>query len=409
MVPYIILFSLIIIYLFFLAYIKVKYGFWSFQPVFHVYDFKYMIWPPGIINHHLPSHDNKFLNFRNINTTVFQELSDIKVNKFIQFIQLHYLQNKDNIYKPVLQTVAPYFKTYDAFSFCTFYNDKELLIDLKKGTTIETDIIKGVITSRPIHVFIHGVNNSGDSVTAGNGTEFYAYYIDYLCVDKAHRKKGIAQQLIQTHQYNQSHLNKNIVVSLFKREDELTAIVPLCVYSTYGFPVLKWEKPRPMHPQYKCVQITAQTFHLLRDFLISNRHQFDIVIMVEYANILELIKTQNIFVYAVMNGDHIYFVYFYRKTCIFIEKGMEVLSCFSTVNGEPSLADEFIQGFKTSFWKTAEKYHFGYAAIENISHNYKIIENLEKKTTPHIISPTAYYFYNFAYKTFEPSKVLIIN
>ena len=34
-----------------------------------------------------------------------------------------------------------------------------------------------------------------------------------------------------------NEINKNIVVSLFKREDELTGIVPLCVYSTYGFPV----------------------------------------------------------------------------------------------------------------------------------------------------------------------------
>ena len=31
------------------------------------------------------------------------------------------------------------------------------------------------------------------------------------------------------------------------------------------------------------------------------------------------------------------------------------------------------------------------------------------KTKPSIISPTAYFFYNFAYLTFKPEKVLIIN
>lgn len=401
MIPYIILLTIIILYVCYLAYIKVKYGFWSFQPVFHVYDFKYMIWPPGIINHSLPSKESKYLNFRDIETTVFSELSDIKRNKFIHFIQQHYLQNKDNVFTPNEQTVVPYFKTYDAFSFCTIYYDKELVIDLKKGTTIETDLIKGVITSRPVHIHIHGVE----------GADFYAYYVDYLCVNKAYRKKGIAQQLIQTHQYNQSHLNKNIVVSLFKREDELSAIVPLCVYSTYGFPVVTWEKPRAMHPKFKCVLITSQTFYLLRDFLISttNGHLFDITIMVEYANILELIKTNNIFIHVVMLGDDICFAYFYRKTCIFIEKGMEVLSCFATVNGEPALTNDFIHGFKVTFWSTAEKHHFGYAAIENISHNDTIIQNLQHKTKPQIVSPTAYYFYNFAYKTFNANRVFIIN
>ena len=45
---------------------------------------------------------------------------------------------------------------------------------------------------------------------------------------------------------------------------------------------------------------------------------------------------------------------------------------------------------------------------ENISHNNTIIDNLCIKTTPLIVSPTAYFFYNFAYRTFSSTKVLII-
>ena len=43
--------------------------------------------------------------------------------------------------------------------------------------------------------------------------------------------------MIQTHEYNQSHKNKNICVSLFKREEELTGIIPLTIYKTYCFPL----------------------------------------------------------------------------------------------------------------------------------------------------------------------------
>jgi hypothetical protein len=69
----------------------------------------------------------------------------------------------------------------------------------------------------------------------------------------------------------------------------------------------------------------------------------------------------------------------------------------------------FIHGYKIIFWKIAEKYNFGYAAIENVSHNYIIINNIMLKTKPHVISPTAYFFYNFAYNRFKPEKTLIIN
>jgi hypothetical protein len=34
----------------------------------------------------------------------------------------------------------------------------------------------------------------------------------------------------------------------------------------------------------------------------------------------------------------------------------------------------FIHGFKISFWETAEKNYFGFAVIENISHNDLIIK-----------------------------------
>jgi hypothetical protein len=226
-------------------------------------------------------------------------------------------------------------------------------------------------------------------------------------VDKSRRKKGIAQELIQTHHYNQRNLNKNTVVSLFKREDELTAIVPMCVYSTYGFKVDTWTKPLDFSGEYTLLEINAQNFRFIYDFMKTNGEKFDIIINTETANLLELMKTKNVFIYAVLCDDTIISCYFYRKSCTQIEKGMEVLSCFASICDCEE--DIFIQGFKISFWKISAENYFGFAAIENISHNNIIINNIMLKTPPLIISPTAYFFYNFAYPTFKPVKVLIIN
>ena len=102
--------------------------------------------------------------------------------------------------------------------------------------------------------------------------------------------------------------------------------------------------------------------------------------------------------------------YFFRKSCVFVDTDLEVLSCFASINNYHETNNEiFIRGFKISFWKIAEANKFGYSAIENISHNNVIIDNLRIKTIPLIVSPTAYFFYNFAYRTFSSTKVLIIN
>lgn len=393
---YILFFGAIIIFLIYI-YIRLKYGFWVVQPVFHVYDIGYMIHSPGIINHYLPE-KNKYTNFKNIETIVYSEMSDIKLQRFIHLVKLNYLKNKDNIFSPKLENITPYFIGHNANPFISFYNEENLMVDLKKGTTISDPKVIGVTTSRPVHISI----NNGDK-----DAKFDAYYVDYLCVDKLFRKKGIAPQIIQTHHYNQSHLNKNIVVSLFKRENELTGIVPLCVYSTYGFDLNKWTKPLNLEALYSLVEVNAQNFHYLYDFIKKTNNQFDIIINAEVSNIIELIKTKNIFVYVIIVDDEIICAYFFRKSCVQIEKNMEVLTCFASINNTDN--DIFVKGFKISFWKIASENYFGFAGVENISHNNIIIHDLILKTKPHIVSPAAYFFYNFAYSTFKAEKVLIIN
>ena len=127
------------------------------------------------------------------------------------------------------------------------------------------------------------------------------------------------------------------------------------------------------------------------------------------SNLIELIKTKNIFIYLLIREKEIIGSYFFRKSCVFIEKDLEVLTCIGSIQNESSKRNDiFIHGFKISFWKIAEQNNFGFAAIENISHNYIFIHNLIKKTKPCVISPTAYFFYNFAYPTFSSNKTFIL-
>ena len=396
---YVLFFGMLIIIIIYL-FIRLKYGFWVLQPVFHIYDFSYYLNAPGIIDFSLPN-KNKYTNFKNIETIIFSNLTTIQKNKFVNLIKTDYLQNKDNIFSPKTENIIPYLTGHNDKTFISFYYEDNHMLYLKKGTTVTDNKVIGVITSRPLTIII---NNDKTSKNAN----FRVYYVDYLCVNKLHRKKNIAPQLIQTHHYNQRYINKNIFVSLFKREDELTGIVPLCVYSTYGFPVDKWNEPTDLlGGEYKLLEINSQNFRFLYDFIKVNNNKFDIIIMADITNLLELIKTKNIYIYVILCDENILSCYFFRKSCIQIEKDLEVLSCFASICDCDN--DIFIQGFKISFWKIASNNFFGFSAIENISHNNIIIDNIMLKTKPLIISPTAYFFYNFAYPTFRSDKTFIIN
>jgi hypothetical protein len=404
------------------AYVKIKYKFWALQPVMHVYDIQYWFFKRGIIRKKLPE-KNKYCNFKSIETITFDKASDPQLSDLMHLIQTNYLRNAGNVFAPSKQHIVPYFTSNHTPAYWSFYWE-EMLIQNKSDIINHKQLI-GCITSRPLHVTIHtmSVNSNGNNVV-----EFDAYYIDYLCIHKNHRKKGIAPELIQTHEYNQSHRNLSIQVSLFKRENELTGIVPLCAYDTYIFSMHNWCAPVSTDASINVVRCGKDNLKYVID-LLSKKDLFDIIIVNSIGNFTELIQTSNIYVYMMICADEIVGAYFFRNPCISIEKGKKALSCFASIFNRQANCIEhnkqsrerwlnmFVHGFKialtmalnvlTTTQEKNEAYH--YIVVERIGHNSSIVDDLLIKTAPYSVSSTAYFFYNFAYPTFNPDNVLILS
>ena len=63
-----------------------------------------------------------------------------------------------------------------------------------------------------------------------------------------------------------------------------------------------------------------------------------------------------------------------------------------------------------AYWKIIQKNsEYNYVVIEDISHNNHISKELSNVLKPDIVLPAAYFFYNFAYKSFISTDVFIIN
>ena len=398
MILYILVFMILCIILFFM-FVRLKYKFWALQPVFHYYDIYYWFINVGIIRKELPE-KNMYVNLKKIKTKEYEEIDELTKKQIITLIRLNYFTNNENKYDPKKENILPYFIGHNTKTFWSYFLEPELLIDNKTNKTIEEKKIIGIITSRPLHVKIN--SKRVDS-------EFDVYYVDYLCVNKNWRKKNIAPQLIQTHEYNQSHNNKKICVSLFKREEELTGIIPLTIYKTYCFDMKNWRPPKQLEPRFTILTGDKQNMYYLYNFINEVKKNWDIIIYPEISNIIELVATNNLFIKMLVVDGNIVSVYIFRKTCSFIEKDKEIISCIASINSS-ILTNQFIDGFKMSLWTIIKENHnFKYLTVEDISDNTCIINNICIKTQPIVISPMAYFFYNFAYSPFKSEKCLIIN
>ena len=381
-------------------YIRLKYKFWVLQPVFHFYDIYYWFINVGIIRKELPE-KNRYVNLKKIKTTTFENLDETTLKKLVLLIRLNYLRNNENKFDPKKENIIPYFTGHNTKTYWSYFLEPDLLIDNKTGKTIEENKIIGVITSRPLHVKINNGRNDAN---------FDVYYVDYLCVHKGWRKKNIAPQLIQTHEYNQSLNNRNICVSLFKREEELTGIIPLTVYKTHCFNMRKWKIPEQLAPNSVVLTGDKQNIYYFYNFINETAQKWDILIYPEISNLIELVATKNIFVKMLVIDGDIEAIYIFKKTCTYIEKEKEIISCIASINGTTLSTKEFIKGFKMALWSIIKEHnYFGYLVIEDISDNECIINNISINTYPLVVSPSAYFFYNFAYSPFKSEKCFIIN
>ena len=370
------------------AIIKYKYGFWIHQPVYHIYDISYYFRSNKIIDNNLPT-TNKYVNLHNIITKNTAGMSELNWIHFINFIQKYFLRTSGNIYNPKLENVLPFFKN-STNSLISFYHEDVIYKDIDTKDTVTDQKILGVITSRPVYAIIHN-------------TSINIYYVDYLCVNPANRKRGIASELIQTHHYNQRRLNKNIQVSLFKREQEFNWIVPLTYYDAKVYDMSTYTNEIILHSKYKIIEGNSNNMTVIMDFIKKYSKLFDVFIYDNYSSFIDALNTHNIYIYALLNIEinEIISLYIFKKTCVTIETS-EILTCISSINNTN------INIFYHAFIKITKMFILKYPmiAIENISNNHILIENMP--CAPILITPNAYFLYNYITSPVNSNKCLIL-
>lgn len=373
------LYGVISLFLILFSYIKIKYRFWSTQPVFHIYNIWYLLFPPGIIQHSIPP-PTKFYD-HSVHTTKFESLSTKKKALMCNLIQAHYLYDTKAKYTPKHRHILEYFT----------YNKPSAIISLYTDPICKDTV--ACITGRDLYGQVHG-----NPITV--------HYVDFLCVKKKHRKKGIAPKLIYSHYLNSRRLNSS-AICMFKREGNVNLIVPITIYKTYAISDKKWLYPNMDLPNnISCHIVGTQNYQLLIDFIGEINTMFKCFIIPKREVWANLIENSLIIPCLICDNSLPIGVIFYRypHTSYNKEKSIECIASYCKKGYE----EIFKESFTNTIVLLKKRYTFSIILIENISHNYLLIEKAFSRSTPKWVCTMAFYFYNFAYRPFLSSNVFII-
>jgi len=289
----------------------------------------------------------------------------------------------------------------------------------------------GFTSSRGIQIWI--LNGSISSMCP-------AYYMDWFCISR-HTKnpKLAAYQLFQTHEWNQRIADKDVHVTLFRRDTHLCGgVVPFVRFrsATYALRNLKIDA-LPPNFQLKLVRPSSNT-HFIYDFLDQfDTNQlyniFDAAAFVDKASVHELLVSRQLFVGALVKKDQLYGLYFLKNAHMKYDELEDIATENGSVGGDTlhlvasfsntDLPDLFYTGFlhcmrevlkdrSTTLSSTTTNKksktrpvirrqvvneRFGILMMDSIGHSISIVERWETQHVAMVQVESAYYLYNYVW------------
>ena len=361
-----------------IGFFKLKYPFWSRQPVFHYHKLNYWLFPPGIIQESLPE-KNKFYDY----DIEFYNMNNVPTEKktlFTNFIREHFLPNYSEFYTPDDDAIMDNF---------LHHNDKSF-ISLK----IYENKLLSCMTSKPLECYL-------------DGNKMIINYVDYLCVHDKYRKKNYAGKQIYTH-YCHTRNKSNNIVSFFKRENRNTMIVPFTVYKNYLFKHDNWVLDCDFKlPNLNIVFINKTNMNKFYQIFSESKKNFKYFISLNLGHIFYLIEKNHIMVLALMINETLqgYYVFKNPYTTYNGKKSLEFVSSYVNKNIDEKI---FTLGFLISLNLVSKDIQSEIVFIENISNNNIILKLLLEKYKPVNTYVNSCYFYNFAYLPKESKDIFCL-
>lgn len=423
------------------AYIRLRYPFWSIQPVYHTYDIRWFGSTAPIVV--LRAGDvviSKYTDKVHVLTKPFLDMDPEKIDEMVDLLQCHYI-GSDRILNVIdRETMTHYLTGHTYPAYVSLYLEDRLELESKTNVldngsvTIDTDhvasmsstcqivnkpMVVGSMTSRPVRIFV-----------GSEMTEETTYFWDFICDHRDFRARHISRYLIQTHLHKQQFTTSEIKTGLFRKEVILCeGVVPLVKYKMSTFLLQKIRPPKlPAH--FTVVRVFNENLDILSDFLYGLTHPkqqsrtgsttfFSFCAFPELGSLVNLVKQHILYVYALKRGEHIYGMYFFKDSKTIYDEmsvmlggdedghgdGKQIECIASICNMDHNAPNLFFMGVLHAL-RDITKYssdvkikqgagrNYRIITFSHLAHNHLLLEKWRWKYTPLFETPCAYYGYN---------------
>ena len=394
MILYVII-TIILLILLYIGYYKVRYRFWTTQPIFHRYQLYNWIFLNRLICEDISPH-NKYLNQLNISVKDYTKTNKKDLISIISLLNKYTSSTRNVKNNHTIETLVPYLTNHNSPVYIGLYKTQTYLRDTKNLSIIDDEIINGVIVSRPLHI----LSKSLDATIN---------FIDTVCINTDLLKKENTYELIQTLEYKQREMNPKMKISLYKTTNLEKCIVPLLSLNTYLFDMNYWKQKKYHLPPGMCIlSINKSNENMLFNFLHDTcKEQFKCFISPHVTNLSELINRGVYTIYVLLHNKTIIAAYFF-KTSNKKFNSKPILECVGSVSMCQDKIN-FIYAFVNVLRDINKKNVYQSLQIDNLSFNCQIIENILLRYRPYTITKLYYFLYNFIHKPFLPNEVLLLN
>ena len=405
---------IIVCYLSWKLYFKLKHPFWSIQPVFNIDYWKGWFSPPHTITNDFLK--TRFYNTYNIHTIHVQDLS--KQNQeyvalldfYSRLLKNHYITNPNRLKsnKNVKENTNTITKYHPSSNALDLYLSKHIDIPSYISYYFTYEKMK-----KRIHSILSFYGVTFESLY--DNTKHYIYYVDLLCTHKKSRKKGFTPQLIYSSIYNIIHDNKNkrkLNTFLFKRENTIHGFVPFVQYPTYMYCIKFWNSVldiRNLKP-IEITEITTSNFELFVYAMdkIKSSGMFPYSIVSNFTKLKDLVENNKYHLYILHYKSEIYSLYVFKDADYIYKnhKTVEFVSCYIHSEEEKHLT-LFFDVFYHIVNTIKERNQYNYILIDNIAHIPHFSNWISKQYRKEYSFISSLYLYNYAHKTINYKELFI--
>jgi len=221
------------------------------------------------------------------------------------------------------------------------------------------------------------------------------------------RKKGVAPKAIQTLHYHLRRNNDAVATFLFKREGEMTAIVPLTTFTTRGYDASTIPRIEMPHSSMSIIGLNSKSMFLFVDFMKRQQDTHDCIVVPELTNLNNMVKAKIISLRGIIENGQLIAVYIFRDAATVYdgERAIELVSSVSACHFD----EIYYAGFTQALQSCCKEWNALKVVIDGVGGNELIMKCLQSHGhIPFLTSPSAFFLYNYVSYTFRADKCFLL-